>query len=148
MFPHLWIKKIEMHDLYCSFPFCPPNIRTSQPCAYHPCPPPPVDTWNTTNNNEIVQLRRPLGGIPRCSGCAFQGSPLQPVAPGHLHCLSFPSADTVGFLKLLLENLSPLRFPVWRWRQRDVSDEKIEHRGWWNLMELKRMSRNLRTKER
>lgn len=122
-----------MHDLYCSFPFCHPNIRTTHISRVLISPRPlPVEAWATTSN-ERVHFGRPFGGIPRCSGRAFQDSSLLPCCP---RAIALPVLTVIwhsGLLKIITWEIitvhSPLHFPVWRGRQRDVSDENIEHGG-------------------
>lgn len=76
---------------------------------------------------------------PSCPGCAVQpSSPLpQPRHPqgqraalphnvpecGLWYCYQY----CYSYLKAIPLEIIPLHFPVRRWRQRDVSDEEIEH---------------------
>lgn len=121
----------ELRELKWSLlflPVCPPNIRTTQNSRVLITPGPfPVDSPSAANN-ETVQFRRPLGGIPCCSGCAVQ------VPPSPAHCpraFALPILTVIwhsGLLKITVTwKPFPLCFHTWRWRQRDVSDEKIEH---------------------
>lgn len=144
MFPHLWFKRIEMHDLYCSFPFRHPNIRTTHVSRVLITPGLlPVEAWDTTSN-EPVHFGRPFWRIPRCSGWAFQDS--SPLAR-YPRAIALPVLTVLwhsGLLKIITWEIitvrSPLHFPVWRWRQRDVSDGNIEPGGGkttsWNWKEF------------
>lgn len=121
----LCVHIIEMHDLYCSFPFCPLSMRTTHISCVPITPAHSQETHETTNNG-TMHFRRPLGGISCCSGCALQGYSPPACCP---RAFALPVLTVIWhswLLKLLPENHCPLHFPIWGWSQRDVSDEKIE----------------------